>query len=98
MLGFAATDFEVTKQMAAFFKKMIPEMAQSMAKSAFTVGSAEEQGFSGVPVRHSTTVAGRQTITEITEAGRHTFPDSVFQVPAGYQKVDMMGGRGRGRQ
>jgi outer membrane lipoprotein-sorting protein len=97
-LGFAATDFEVTKQMAAFFKKMIPEMAQSMAKSAFTVGTPEEQGFSGVPVRQTTTSAGRQTIIEITDVSRQNFPDSVFQVPAGYQKIDMMAGRGRGRQ
>ena len=36
--------------------------------------------------------------TEVTEAGRHTFPDSTFAVPAGYTKRDMMGGRGRGRQ
>lgn len=98
VLGFAATDFEVTKQMAAFFKKMIGPLAEQMAKEAFTVGSAEEQGFSGVPVRQTTTVAGRQTVSEITEVSRHTFPDSVFQVPAGYQKTDMMGGRGRGRQ
>ena len=98
VLGFAASDFEVTQQMAAFFKKMIPQMAEQMARQAFTVGSAEEQGFSGVPVRQTTTVAGRQTISEITEISRQSFPDSVFQVPAGYQKTDLMGGRGRGRQ
>ena len=95
VLGFAVTDFEVTKQMAAFFKKMIPEMAQSMARQAFTIGSPEEQGFSGVPVRQTTTIAGRQTTIEITDVSRQNFPDSVFQVPAGYQKTDIMAGRGR---
>ena len=100
VLGFAASDFEVTQQMAAFFRKMIPSMAESMARQTFTIGRAEEQGFSGVPVRQITTVAGRQTISEITEVSRQSFPDSAFQVPAGYQKTDMMGmgGRGRGRQ
>jgi hypothetical protein len=47
-------------------------------------------------VRTITTVAGRQTTSEIVEASRQTFPDSVFQVPAGYQKTDFMGARGRG--
>ena len=98
VLGFAATDFEVTQQMAAFFKKMVPQMAEQMARQAFTIGKAEEQGFSGVPVRQTTTIAGRQTISEITEVSRQNFPDSAFQVPAGYQKTDLMGGRGRGRQ
>lgn len=100
VLGFAPADFEVSKQMAAFFKKMIPQMAEQMAKEAFTVGTIEEQGFSGVPVRQITTIAGRQTVTEITEASRQNFPDAVFQVPAGFQKTDMFGalGRGRGRQ
>ena len=36
--------------------------------------------------------------TEITDVSRQTFPDSTFAVPAGYQKREMMGGRGRGRQ
>jgi hypothetical protein len=98
VLGFAATDFEVAKQMAEFFKKMVPSMAEQMARQAFTLSSPEEQGFSGVPVRTIITVAGRQTTTEIVEAGRQTFPDSAYQVPAGYQKIDFMAGPGRGRQ
>ena len=98
VLGFAATDFEVTQQMAAFFTKMIPQMAEQLDRQSFTIGKAEEQGFSGVPVRQTTMVAGRETISEITEVSRQSFPDAAFQVPAGYRKTDMMGGRGRGRQ
>jgi hypothetical protein len=94
VLGFAASDFEVSKQMAAFFKKMMPQMAEQ----TFTIGSAGDQGFSGVPVRQTTTVMGRQVTNEITEVSRQTFPDAIFQAPAGYQKTDFMGGRGRGRQ
>jgi hypothetical protein len=92
-LGFAATDFEVTKQLMAFMKKMMPQMASQM----FSIGTQEEQGFSGVPVRQTITVGGRQVTSEISEVSRQSFPDSVFQIPAGFQKTDPMGGRGRGR-
>jgi hypothetical protein len=94
VLGFTAADFEVSKEMAAFFKKIVPTGAAEM----FSVGSTE-LGFSGVPVR-TVSYNGPQPITsEVTEVNRQTFPDSVFQAPAGYQKTDMgmMGGRGRGR-
>ena len=40
----------------------------------------------------------RTITTEISEVSRQSFPDSAFQVPAGYQKTDFMAGRGRGRQ
>ena len=93
-LGFAASDFEVTKQLMAFFKRLMPQMANQM----FSIGTPEEQGFSGVPVRQMITVGRRRITTEISEVSRQTFPDSLFQVPAGFQKTDFMGGgRGRGR-
>jgi hypothetical protein len=93
VLGFAASDFEVTKQLMAFFKKMMPQMANQV----FSIGTTEEQGFSGLPVRQTVTIGGRQVTHEISDISRQTFPDSVFQVPAGFQKTEMMGGRGRGR-
>lgn len=96
VLGFAPGDFEIARQLAAFFKKMAPQASNQ--NQTFTIGSLEDQGYTGLPVRHSMTIAGRQTTTEITEVSRQTFPDSLFQVPAGYQKTDFMGGRGRGRQ
>jgi hypothetical protein len=38
-------------------------------------------------------------VSEVTDASRQNFPDSLFQVPAGYQKREFPGaGRGRGRQ
>ncbi len=92
-LGFAASDFEVSKQLAAFFKKMLPQMAGQM----FSIGSAEEQGYSGVPVRQTMTLGGRQITSEITDISRQAFADSIFQIPAGYQKTSFMG-PGRGRQ
>jgi hypothetical protein len=86
-LGFTAADFEVTRQMVEFFSKIVPAAAQQI----FSLGRAEEQGFSGVPVRN---ISG-DTTSEITEASRQTFPDSAFAVPAGFQKQSLMGGRGR---
>jgi len=92
-LGFTAADFEVSRELAAFFSKIIPMGGMPM----FSVGSAADQGFAGVPVRSVSTVAGRQVTSEITDISRQTFPDSSFQAPAGYQKQSMMDGRGRGR-
>ena len=90
-LGFTAGDFTVTQQFMEFFGKLLPQAADQ----AFGLGQASQQGFSGVPVR---VVAGNTT-TEVTEASRQTFADSLFAVPAGFQKIDMMGGGGRrGRQ
>jgi len=86
-LGFTAADFEVTRQMVDFFKKIVPMSAQQI----FSMGTSTEQGFSGFPVR---SISG-QTTTEVTDASRQTFADSVFTVPAGFQKQPLMGGRGR---
>ena len=91
VLGFTAADFAVSRDFAAFFKKIMP----GGGGQAFSIGTPEDQGFSGVPVRTVSTVGGRQFTTEISEVSRQSFPDSVFQAPAGYQKQSMMGGRGR---
>ena len=93
-LGFAASDFEVTKQMAEFFAKLVPQGAEQM----FRIGADTPNSFAGVPVRTITFRNGAPAgTTEITDVTRQNFPDSTFAVPAGYQKRDMMGGRGRGR-
>jgi hypothetical protein len=92
VLGFTAADFAVSRELAAFFRKIMP------SAQMFSIGTPEDQGFAGVPVRTISFGGGRQITSEITEVTRQTFPDSVFQAPAGYQKTSMMGGRGRGRQ
>jgi hypothetical protein len=91
-LGLSATDFDVAKQMAEFFKKLLPAAGDQI----ISFGRPEEQGYSGVPVRSTSTVAGKQMTSEITEVTHQAFPDSVFAVPEGFKKVDFMGGRGRG--
>jgi hypothetical protein len=97
-LGFTPADFEVTRQLTEFFKSMMPQAAEGL----FSIGSAtpNPNAFSGLPVRVVSFRGGAiQTVSEMTEASRQTFPDTLFQIPAGYQKREFPGmGRGRGRQ
>jgi hypothetical protein len=96
-LGFNAADFEVSRQLAAFMRGLIPQGADQVFQS----GRAQEQGYDGVPVRRVTTIAGRQMVTELTSVARQTFPDSAFTIPDGFRKTASpfaAMGRGRGRQ
>ena len=91
-LGLAPADMTVLTQIADFIKSltsMIPGAATGMV-------GITGQGFPGIPIRTITTVGGTTTTTEITNVSRQTFPDSLFQVPAGFTKQAMptMGGRG----
>jgi hypothetical protein len=81
-LGFVAADFEVSRKLAEFFKKLVPQNADNM----FALGKPDEQGFSGVPVKRVFSVGPRQTTTEMTEVTRQSFPPSTFEVPAGFRK------------
>ena len=92
-MGFGLADFDVTKQMVDFLRKLMPQHADQM----FSIGSGEEQGFVGVPVRHITSFGPQQTVMEVTEVSRQAIPDSVFAVPEGFKKEAGFGGRGRGR-
>ncbi|HET7696915.1 MAG TPA: DUF4412 domain-containing protein [Vicinamibacterales bacterium] len=92
-LGLTEADFAVTKQFIDFFKRVVP----AMASQAFAIGTVEQQGFAGIPVRRTATVLGRQITTEISDVSRQTFPDSIYAVPAGYQKRPFGGPAGRGR-
>ena len=92
VLGLSMSDFQVAKQLMDFFSKLVPAGADRM----FAVGTPEEQGFSGVPVRRIDfdNNGQQRSVTEITQFTRQTFPASVFEVPAGYQKEAMgLGGR-----
>jgi hypothetical protein len=91
-LGVAASDFDVARQMAAFFSKMAP---QGNAPT-FEVGTPETVGFSGVPVRSIGYNAKGEVIytSEISDVSHQTFAASSYAVPAGFQKQTMFGGRG----
>ena len=93
-LGFTTADFAVIKQMADFFSKMMPPGMEGL----FRMDSVGPNGFSGIPVRVVTYRSGAiQTTSEVTGVTRQNFDNSIFAVPAGYQKREMPG-RGRGRQ
>lgn len=94
-LGFTMADFEVSRQLQAFFAKLMPQGADNM----FRAGTMEDQGFSGVPVRR-VSLGARPSTSELTDVSRQTFPDTTFAVPAGFQKeASPFGGRGgRGQQ
>ena len=82
-LGFTPADFEISKQLAAFFQKMMPQGADQM----FSIGTLETQGFNGVPVRRISYSNGQlRSTSEITDVRRQTFAVSSYEVPAGFQK------------
>ena len=96
-LGFGATDFDAMRQMSEFFSAMAPQMANQLP----AVSPIDLRGDSGFPVKTVLMVPGGTVTTEVIEAGRQTFPDSLFAVPAGFTKQDIMGamgGRGTGAE
>jgi hypothetical protein len=92
-LGFAESDFAVTKQFAKFFSGVMPQMSTNV----FSIGSLEDRGFVGVPVRTISYGADGSvsSATELTDVSHQNVPDSAFAPPAGYAKQDMPFGRGR---
>jgi hypothetical protein len=95
-LGFGATDFEVMGQMAAFYSGLAPQIAGQLPG----VSGIGQGGTSGFPVKTVMVIQGQTMTTEVIEAGRQTFADSLFAVPAGFTKQDvtgLMGGRGTQR-
>lgn len=91
-LGLTEADFEVTKQVAAFFEKMLPQGVDQLVG----VGKIETQGFAGIPIRRISYNAGKvQSASEVTEVRRDNFAASTYEVPSGFQKQTI--GRG-GRQ
>ncbi|HKB09615.1 MAG TPA: hypothetical protein VKD69_03135 [Vicinamibacterales bacterium] len=101
-MGFTPGDFEVTQQLATFFSSMMPQAVDGLFRIGAT--SAAPDSFSGIPVRMVTFANGAPgAVIEVTEATHQSFADTLFQVPAGYQKREFPGagrgpGRGRGRQ
>jgi hypothetical protein len=97
-LGFTIADFEVSREMASFFQALVPQGSAQL----FSIGGAGQQGYSGVPVRRTFTVAGIETTNELSDVTRQNFPDASYAVPAGFTKEDSpfaaaAAGRGRGR-
>jgi hypothetical protein len=82
-LGLTTADFDISKQVAAFFQKLLPQGEEQMVG----IGTLETQGFAGIPVRRIRYQAGKPQMTsEVTEVSRQTFAASSYDVPAGFQK------------
>lgn len=94
VLGLSVADFAVTQQFVEFFDKLMPLAAGQI----FSLGQVQTQGFSGLPVKSSSTFGGRTTTSEVTDVSRQTFPESMFAAPAGFQKETFPALGGRGRQ
>ena len=92
-LGLAASDFDVTKQFAKFFSGIMPQMSDRV----FSLGSLEDRGFVGVPIRRISYGADGsvQDTSELTDITHQNIPDSTFAPPSGDAKQDMGFGRGR---
>jgi hypothetical protein len=91
--GLTAADFQVTRQLSDFLRSLLPQVADDIA----LFGSAEEQGFSGFPVRRTTFSNGQPvSTTELIEVKREAIPESMFTVPAGFTKESIFSGLGRG--
>jgi hypothetical protein len=97
-LGLTAADTAVMQQLADMAKSMTSMVSE--ATGLLDIGRMDEQGFAGLPVKTVTTEGGREVISELASVARQSIADSLFDVPAGFQKQDIMGGMmgGRGRQ
>ena len=85
-LGMTIADFEVSKQVAAFFEKMLPPGMEQMVG----IGSLEAQGFSGIPLRRVVYKDGKvQAHSEVVDVRRENFADSTYDVPTGFQRQKM---------
>lgn len=96
VLGFTAADFAVMRQISTFYASMAPQVAGRLPG----VSGLDPTGSADFPVRTVMMLPGQTTTTEVVEAVRQTFPDSLFVVPAGFAKQDlaaMLGGLQPGR-
>ena len=81
--GVTTADFEVAKQVGAFFQKMLPQAEEQVVG----IGTLETQGYSGIPVRRIRYNAGKIVATsEVIDVTRQTFAASTYDVPAGLQR------------
>jgi hypothetical protein len=83
ILGLTTADFEIGKQVATFFQKMLSQGEEHL----FGMGTLETQGFPGIPVRRVRYNGDKvESTSEVTEVTRQVFAASTYDVPAGFQK------------
>ncbi|MEQ1573195.1 MAG: DUF4412 domain-containing protein [Vicinamibacterales bacterium] len=83
-----AADFDVTRKLADFLKGLMPQAADQMS----VLGTAEEQGFAGFPLKRTSYRNGAvESVSELTELRREAIPSGTFDVPAGFRREAMPG-------
>lgn len=91
-IGLKPADLEVWRELADFFKGLDPEGGKGFP----VPGSADwerEQGYPGVPVLGITYHDGKpESEWRIEDIRQGSFPASIFEVPAGFQKEALPGG------
>jgi hypothetical protein len=96
-LGFSAADFEITKQMTEFFKKMVPAGAARNGEP-FTAGHWRSRGIQRNTRAHDQL---RQGADSLHHRDHRSQPPELSRLElrraGGFQKQEMFGGRGRGR-
>lgn len=87
-LNLSPSDFGAARQLAEFMKSMMPQMADGLTLN----GTADAQGYNGVPVRRTTFKNGAvDTVSEITDIRREAIPASTWDAPTGFRKEAMPG-------
>jgi hypothetical protein len=85
-LGIAADELKVFRDMGQFFSSLAPDMTD-----VFKIGDKEWEkngGFAGMPVKSINFEEGKiSSEFEITEISKKDFSASLFDVPAGFEKV-----------
>ena len=90
--GLNPGDFDVAQQLADFMKAMMPGAAAGLMVN----GKVQDQGFAGIPVRHTTYRNGAvATVSELTELRHESIPASAFDPPAGFSKQALPTGQRR---
>ena len=89
VLGLTAADLEIARQYADF----LPAQPGAGQQLLATFGKIDVQGFAGVVVRQLYFRLGDQSGLELTDVRRAAFPETDFQIPAGFKKESMFGPR-----
>ncbi|MGE0392754.1 MAG: hypothetical protein AB7P67_04225 [Vicinamibacterales bacterium] len=88
VLGLSPSDFDATRQLAAFTRRMAPQAADGLMFD----GTDQSQGFEGIPLRRTRFRNGKPAGTsEIVEVRREALPASTFAAPAGFRRESMPG-------
>ncbi len=89
-LGLTPETFKIMKDISEFFENLSQDMAANFDK----IGSEEwekEQGYTGIPVKTLSYSEGQlRSTTEITEVKQGELAASLFELPTGLKKKDLL--------